>query len=209
MRTRLVIMAKAPRAGLVKTRLIPALGAQGAADLAWAMLQRTLRTAQASLGQAIHSVKLCASPALSDPAWQGYCTPAGMDWCEQGTGDLGQRMARVVQVGLAAGEAVLLIGTDVPDLTPALLQDAACALQTHDVSLLPTHDGGYALLGLRCFVPAIFVDMPWSTSAVCALTLQRLTSLTVHIGPTLHDVDEAADLAHWPEPLAFTPPLAS
>lgn len=205
MRTRLVIMAKAPRAGLVKTRLIPALGAQGAADLAWAMLQRTVRTAQACLGQSIHSVQLCASPVPSDAAWQAYSLPAGMHWGEQGTGDLGQRMARAAQAALEASEAVLLIGTDVPDLTPTLLQQAASALQTHDVSLLPTHDGGYALLGLRCFVPEIFVDMPWSTSAVCALTLQRLTQRAVHIGATLHDVDEAADLAHWPEPLAGVP----
>lgn len=199
--THLVIMAKAPVAGAVKTRLIPALGAQGAADLAKRMLVRTVNTALAARGELIHTVTVCAAPDPDDVSWTQMAFPEALHWSAQGEGDLGQRMARAVQRALSKKERVLLIGTDLPGLTVALLQDAARALQTHDVSLLPTSDGGYGLIGLRVWVSEIFIDMPWSTSQVCTLTLQRLAKHAVHVGPVLHDIDEPADLVHWPEPL--------
>lgn len=199
--THLVIMAKAPVAGAVKTRLIPALGAQGAADLAKRMLVRTVNTALAARGELIHTVTVCAAPDPGDASWTQMALPEALHWSAQGEGDLGQRMARAVQNVLSKKEHVLLIGTDLPGLTVALLQDAARALQAHDVSLLPTSDGGYGLIGLRVWVPEIFIDMPWSTSQVCILTLQRLAKHAVHVGPVLHDIDEPADLVHWPEPL--------
>jgi len=199
--THLVIMAKAPVAGAVKTRLIPALGAQGAAMLAKRMLERTVNTALAARGELIHTVTVCAAPDPAHASWAQMALPEALHWSAQGEGDLGQRMARAVQSVLSKKERVLLIGTDLPGLTVALLQDAARALQTHAVSLLPTSDGGYGLIGLRVWVPEIFIDMPWSTSQVCTLTLQRLAKHAVHVGPVLHDIDEPADLVHWPEPL--------
>jgi rSAM/selenodomain-associated transferase 1 len=199
--THLVIMAKAPVAGSVKTRLIPALGAQGAAELARRMLLRTVSTALAARGELIHTVTVCAAPDPAHASWTQLALPEDVRWSAQGEGDLGQRMAHALQNVLLKKEHVLLIGTDLPGLSVALLQDAARALHTHDVSLLPTSDGGYGLMGLRVWVPEIFIDMPWSTSQVCALTLQRLAQHTVHVGPVLHDIDEPQDLVHWPEPL--------
>lgn len=203
MTTQLVIMAKAPLAGQVKTRLIPALGAPGAAQLAQRMLARTVAAALAARGDHIHGVTICASPDPQDPAWSSLGLPSDLNWSAQGDGDLGQRMSRAVQSALSKKEQVLLIGTDLPQLTSELLQSAAKTLLTHEACLLPTADGGYGLLGLRAW-QAVFDDMPWSTPKVCALTLQRLSHTSVWVGPTLHDIDEPADLVHWPDQALIT-----
>ncbi|MFN3569306.1 MAG: TIGR04282 family arsenosugar biosynthesis glycosyltransferase [Polaromonas sp.] len=196
--TRLVIFAKAPQPGAVKTRLIPALGADGAAALAHAMLAHTL---QQALAAGLDAVELCASPAPGDPAWHGVALPAGVAWTAQGEGDLGERMDRAMQraLGLQTGP-VLLIGTDCPALDSAKLREAARQLAQHDAVLLPVADGGYVLVGLQAPCPAIFRDMAWSTSSVAAETLQRLSALGLRVwqGPVLRDIDEAADLAHLP-----------
>lgn len=203
MTTQLVIMAKAPVAGRVKTRLIPALGAQGAAQLAQRMLTRTVTAALAARGEHLHGVTICAAPDPQDPDWSSLGLPSELSWSAQGDGDLGQRMSRAVQSVLSKKERVLLIGTDLPQLSSELLQSAAKALLTHEACLLPTADGGYGLLGLRAW-QAVFDDMPWSTPEVCALTLERLSHTSVWVGPTLHDIDEPADLVHWPDQALIT-----
>lgn len=205
---RIVIIAKAPQAGTCKTRLIPALGADGAAALAAKMLRHTVQTAiTAQLGP----VELCAAPSAAHPLWGQLHFPSELHWSDQGEGDLGQRMARAAERTLASGEPLLLIGSDCPALTAAHLQDAAGGLQYADASLFPTVDGGYALLGLTKMQPELFNDMPWSTAVVARLTLARLAAarLRVHIGPTLHDIDEPEDLAHLPAEFVDTEPLAT
>jgi len=195
-RVTLVVMAKAPLAGQAKTRLIPALGPRGAADLAEQMLMRTLVAARkADLGR----VELCAEPAVSSPDWRGVALPAGLTYSAQGEGDLGARLARVSERLLARGEAVLLMGTDCVQMSAGLLRRAARALSGSDAVLYPTRDGGYALLGLQHFTPEIFQNMPWSTDQVSSLTLERLHKLgwRVTLGECLDDVDEPEDLARW------------
>lgn len=195
---RLVVFAKAPQAGTVKTRLIPALGAQGAAALAQRMLAHVLQQAlQANAGP----VELCMSPPPGDPAWQNIAIPAAVLRTAQGEGDLGERMARAVRrVTAEAGQPVLLMGSDCPALTAALLQEAARQLPTHDALLVPVADGGYVLIGLKSPCPTLFDRMPWSTSIVAAETMRRMAGLglKVWIGPLLHDIDEPADLAQLP-----------
>ena len=197
--TRLVIMAKAPQPGLAKTRLMPALGAQGAADLAQAMLMQTVQTALDACGEDIHAVTVCAAPDPHDAAWSRVSLPPSVTWWPQGEGDLGERMARAVKHALSKHERVLLIGTDLVGLDAALLQNAARALHTHEVSLVPTFDGGYGLIGLRRW-HNVFDHMPWSTSEVFALTQQRLQQasppVSHWVGPCLRDIDEPADLVH-------------
>jgi uncharacterized protein len=195
---RTIVFAKAPLAGFVKTRLIPALGAQGAATLAHTMLQHTVNKA---LDAQIGNVELCADPAPGDPAWQAFNLPTDIMWSAQGQGDLGTRMARAAQRAIEMGEAALLIGTDCPALSVPLLQAAAHTLTTHDASLVPTVDGGYCLLGLTRFDPTLFSDIAWSTDVVAALTLQRLQALDwqVKVHPTLHDIDEPCDLQWLPD----------
>jgi hypothetical protein len=195
--TTLVIFAKAPQPGTVKTRLIPALGAEGAAGLARRMLSHTL---QQALAAGVGPVELCMSPAPGDAAWQSVALPAAVVCTAQGEGDLGQRMASAVARITRQRQSVLLFGTDCPALTATHLAEAARRLAQHDAVLLPVADGGYILIGLKAPCPELFTDMPWSTSAVAAETQRRMAArdLRVWQGPTLHDIDEAADLTHLP-----------
>jgi rSAM/selenodomain-associated transferase 1 len=197
MPTRIVIMAKAPVAGLAKTRLIPALGAVGAAQLALKMLRHTLATALASK---LGVVEICATPEPTDPAWQNLDLPSNIIWSAQGEGDLGDRMARAAARTTRGGEAVLLIGTDCPAIDVFILHEAAQALHDYDASLLPTYDGGYALLALKSFENLLFENMTWSTSTVALKTLQRMaqSDCEVKVLHTLHDIDEPIDLAQLP-----------
>ena len=194
---RIVIMAKAPVAGFAKTRLMPALGAEGAAQLAKKMLHHTLATALASK---LGSVEICATPDPADSVWQNLDLPSNVIWSAQGEGDLGQRMARAVARTTRHGEAILLIGTDCPAIDVFTLHEAAQALQDYDASLLPTYDGGYALLGLKKFNATPFDNMRWSTSTVAQETLKRMQQLgwKTKVLPTLHDIDETADLHYLP-----------
>ncbi len=195
---RVVVFAKAPQPGAAKTRLIPALGAQGAASLARRMLAHTLEQA---LAAKLGPVELCMSPGPEDPLWADVAIPDSIERSAQGDGDLGQRMARAVErVSASQGENVILVGTDCPSLSVARLTEAAQMLAQHDVVILPASDGGYVLIGMKEPCPEIFTNMPWSTSAVAALTLARLSKLGMRVwrGQTLHDIDEPADLVHLP-----------
>jgi hypothetical protein len=192
-RTRTVIFAKAPVPGKVKTRLIPALGDIGAARLAHEMLLRTVAEAEAA-GLAIP--ELCASPHPLDPEWEPFLPKAPIRYTDQGEGDLGERLARAARRVTILGEQVLLIGTDCPKLDRHRLRAAGAMLAEHDAVIHPTLDGGYALLGLRRFDSTLFEGISWSTAEVSAQTLDRIERLgwSVHVGETLRDVDEPADL---------------
>jgi uncharacterized protein len=200
---RILVFAKAPVPGQVKTRLIPALGAAGAARLAARLLQFTLAQAlAANLGP----VELCASPAITHPDWTGQDLPLvgkeigrannRLETSAQGEGDLGARLARAAQRHLEAGRRILLIGTDCPTLSALQLREAAAALEEHEAALIPARDGGYVLLGLRTFHPSLFTALPWSTAAIADLTLARLQAMQwrVWVGEALADIDEPADL---------------
>jgi len=195
--TRILIIAKAPIPGFCKTRLAPAIGTEAAARLARRMLRDAVDAACiASVGP----VELCVTPGVDAFDWPSLGLPASVDWSDQGDGDLGARMGRAALRAVDAGEAVLLIGTDCPGLDAAVLRSATAALSDHDATMVPTADGGYALLGLARFDALVFADMPWSTDAVATLTRQRLQQLgwRLHTLPTLHDIDEPADLRHLP-----------
>ncbi|WP_129793156.1 TIGR04282 family arsenosugar biosynthesis glycosyltransferase [Sphingosinicella sp. CPCC 101087] len=190
--TRILVFAKAPVTGRVKTRLIPALGAEGAATLAAEMLVRTI-------GEAIAAeaglVELCGDPDPAGPEWAGRLPP-GIASSAQGEGDLGARMARAARRTIERGERAVLIGTDCPDLDRMRLRHAIAFLDDHDAIIHPTRDGGYALLGLERFDPSLFADIAWSTPAVAEATMTRIRSLgwSLKVGETLCDIDEPADL---------------
>ena len=195
---RLIIFAKAPVPGSVKTRLIRALGAEGAAALAQRMLAHVL--AQAMAAQA-GSVELCMSPAPGHPAWDKFALPEPVLRTDQGEGDLGKRMAHAVRrVMAASAQPVLLMGSDCPGLSSCMIREAASQLRTHDAVLLPVADGGYVLIGLKSPCPELFDRMAWSTDTVAAETLRRMAELglNVWLGPMLRDIDDPEDLAHLP-----------
>lgn len=208
--TRMVIFAKAPQPGRVKTRLIPAIGAEGSAYLARQMLDHTLKCAAAAQASGhVAEVELCMDPPPHDSAWQGIPIPDAVHRTDQGAGDLGERMARaVLRVTQTGYQNAVLIGTDCPSLTANRLAEAVAHLEQHQAVMLPAHDGGYVLLGLQAHCPEIFTSMAWSSPAVAAETTQRLAAqrVTLWQGAPLHDIDEPADLAHLPSGFETIPP---
>ncbi|TXH74004.1 TIGR04282 family arsenosugar biosynthesis glycosyltransferase [Thiobacillus sp.] len=195
--TRIIVFAKAPQPGRVKTRLIPALGEAGASRLAEWMLHHALETAWAT---DIGPVELCIDSTTGSADWHGSQLPPGVETSAQGEGDLGARMARAARRSLDSRQRVLLIGTDCPQLDAQTLRDAALLLDTHHAVMHPAHDGGYVLLGLSIFHSSLFADMPWGTSQVAALTRERFAALgwRTAIGRPLADIDEPANLVHLP-----------
>ncbi len=188
---RLVLFTRYPTAGLAKTRLIPALGADGAAALHRRLTERALGTMRAS-GLPLE-VRTTGGTTDAFAAWLGR----DVALVEQGEGDLGARMARA-----AASSPVVLLGADVPDLSVRHVAAAAAALAGGaEVVIGPAEDGGYYLLGLPAPLPWLFEDMPWGTEAVLALTLQRLAGrgIVPALLDTLADLDRPEDLPRWPE----------
>jgi rSAM/selenodomain-associated transferase 1 len=192
-----IVMAKAPVAGFAKTRLIPTLGAEGAAALAERMLRHAVAQAR---GAGLGPVELCCAPDQHHAAFASLYAWPDPVLSDQGDGDLGARMARAFERRLSDGHAVLMIGTDAPALDAAVLRRAAEALSQTDAVFVPALDGGYALIGLRRPAPSLFSAMTWSTSTVMAHTRERLAAAGLRhteLAP-LTDIDEAADLVHLP-----------
>jgi uncharacterized protein len=196
--TQLIVMAKAPVPGFAKTRLIPTLGADGAARLAQRLLEHTMQAARAARFDA---VTLACAPNATHAAFTAQAQEGGVTLVPQGDGDLGARMQRQFERAFANGaERIIVIGTDAPALDAATLRRAVEALADTDAVFVPAADGGYALVGLSRVLPALFNDMPWSTSAVMAVTRERLLRAAMHHTelPVVHDIDEPADLVHVP-----------
>ncbi|MBG8553697.1 TIGR04282 family arsenosugar biosynthesis glycosyltransferase [Hymenobacter guriensis] len=195
----LLVFARYPELGKVKTRLAADIGPAAAL----AVYQELL----------IHTQAVAAPLPVAKTVWlvaPGPTADLSESWTDyelqlQPPGDLGARMHAAFAHAFAQGAGrVLIIGTDCPGLTTAHLQTALEALRTHDVVLGPAADGGYYLLGLTRLYPELFADKPWSTATVRAETLRDAAGLglRVHLLPELHDVDTAADLARWRNPSA-------
>lgn len=187
---RLVIFTRYPTPGAAKTRLIPALGAEGAAALHRRLTERTMRAARAS-GLDVE-VRFTGAPAAAFAEWLG----GGITFAEQGEGDLGERLRRA-----ALPAPVLFIGSDLPDIHAGHLQEAAQLLATEGAVIGPAADGGYWALGLTEPADYLFEAMPWGGDQVFALTVARMRDrgITPALLPTLADCDRPEDLEHWPD----------
>jgi len=172
----------------VKTRLISAVGEEGAARIYARLLAMTIEAARDS--------GLPFELRVTGGTSQMFRSIYGEDVAvvPQGEGDLGARMARVEP-------PALIIGSDCPAMSPQLLQAAAGALADRDVVIGPATDGGYYLIGLNRTMPFLFENMEWSTPHVFGETLGRLAERQIApaILPELGDVDMPEDLARWPE----------
>lgn len=190
----IAVMAKAPLAGYAKTRLIPALGAAGAARLQRQLTLRTLATARAA---GLGPVTLWCAPDVRQRFFRALRRRFGIELHGQPELGLGQRMAHIFAA--AGNRPVLLIGTDCPILTPDHLRQAALALQSADSVFITTDDGGYYLVGLRSPAPELFADIAWSTPEVMTRTRERLAALGLRWQEVarLWDIDSAVDLARW------------
>jgi uncharacterized protein len=195
----LIIFTRYPIPGQTKTRLIPALGALGAVNLHRELTEHTLTQAlHLNAAEAI-SVEVHVAGGEEDPAlaeWLG----ADLVYQFQGNGDLGDRMAHSIDLALQAGhDRVIIIGTDCPGLNADLLKLAFQALHSHDLVLGPAIDGGYYLIGLRRFIPELFVGINWGTSDVLPQTVNIASKLDLSVGylPPLADIDRPEDLPVW------------
>lgn len=189
MTPRVVVFARWPRPGAAKTRLIPALGPEGAAELHARLVERTLTAVRGS-GLPFELRTTGATPADFQD-WLGVPTVY-----DQGEGPLGERLERA-----SPPYPCIFIGADAPDLTAAHLRDAASALAKAPVVIGPAEDGGYWLLGLAHRIEGVFTDIDWGTDRVFAQTMTRLSGACVspELMPMLADLDRPEDLTRWPE----------
>ena len=174
-RNRILIFAKAPVPGSVKTRLLPVLSPEGAAALYRELLETTVSTVCSS---ALAGVDLWCAPDTLHPVFRSLEKTRGVALFRQSGGDLGSRMAWAATRALASADSVLLIGGDCPELDPDYLETALRWLAEGDDAVLgPAEDGGYVLIGLRRNNPRLFEDIPWGGDRVLELTRERLREL--------------------------------
>jgi hypothetical protein len=189
----LAVLAKAPIPGFAKTRLIPRLGPEGAAELHAILLKRTLRTAMAS---GFASVELWCAPSREAPFFEAL-RAGSLELRDQPEGDLGARMLAAFESQLAGGGPAVLVGTDCPQISSEHLWSARAALaRGADAVVLPAADGGYAAIGLARVDRRLFAGMPWGSSGVMAETRERLRQLgwAAHELAPVRDVDLPEDV---------------
>ena len=191
------MFTRMPEPGRVKTRLIAALGAAGAAAVHRRLLDHTLAAAQEASRRRPCAVQVwaagCCGRSPSPLPW------AGLPWWPQEGRGLGERMARACAHAFARGaRRVVLVGTDCPALDAACLERAFMILEDHDLVLGPAHDGGYYLIGQTRSNAFLFRALPWGEAGVLAATLERAAAARLRVGllDPLHDIDTADDLCH-------------
>jgi len=193
--TLIQIFAKPPVAGKVKTRLIPDLGESVATEIYRYCLDYTLNLVR----QSGLDYQIWLSEDSNDPIFQGEAYSL-----QQGS-DLGSRMLQAIssQLQQAASDMpkIILIGSDCLDINSHHLQQAAEALEGHDIALLPALDGGYALIGCRKIEAQLFADVEWGTGSVFEQTLKNAKFLNyqVSILETVRDIDTLQDVNHYAE----------
>jgi rSAM/selenodomain-associated transferase 1 len=198
-RCRVIVFARAPEPGKVKTRLIPVLGEAGAAALHRRLVAHSLGAAAAA---GLGPVELWCSPRTRDPFFQECEHRFGVSLHAQGEGDLGARMQHAFESVLARASRAILVGSDIPALSAQYLRDAERALAGgDDVVIGPAEDGGYVLIGLSRFDPGLFRGIPWGGPEVLAGTRRRTAALgrCLHELPALWDLDRPEDLQRLPE----------
>jgi len=190
-KTRVQVFTRAPVSGQAKTRLIPRLGANGAASLQMRLTEHALSIAVAA---GLGPVELWCSPDCTHPAFRTVADQ-GIVLHDQGSGNIGDRMHRALSQALLAGDAAVLIGSDCPSLCPQDLQDAAQALHNKkDFAFVPAEDGGYVLIAAATNEPRslrrAFDSIDWGTENVMAQTRERLREC----GRTWHELTSRWDI---------------
>ena len=197
--SKLIILAKAPVPGKVKTRLQPTISPDDAAKLQAFFIQQTLELVSSLKGV---DVELRCTPDDSHPVFQQCARDLKITLKQQQGKDLGERMANALQEALTRYQQVIVIGTDCPELTTDYLNEALLRLRQGTKAVIgPANDGGYVLLGLRRFSPLLFSDINWGSNQVFSETYEKLQQLgwDWHELNSLRDIDTPADLLAFPE----------
>ncbi len=190
----ILLFVKAPFKGRIKSRLAATIGDDAALELYHRFVLDTIAAAR----PLAVPLRICCHPPDAVAlvrAWLGE-EPTYMP--QQGS-ELGERMGQAfAQVFHEGYDRAILIGSDIPELSTAVLHEAVAALDRNDTVLGPAADGGYCLIGFtaKTFLPSVFQDMTWSTGTVCDETLGRLkrSGRRTHLLPKLHDIDTRDDL---------------
>ncbi len=197
MSTALIIFAKAPIPGEVKTRLCPPLDHEEAASLHGSLVLDAIERTKGLQGISLY---VAGTPDLAHPFFKVLEGRYGARLLLQRGPDLGARMRQAMQDAFDQGAAdVLLTGTDLPTLPRNNLVEALKLIKSYDVVLGPTADGGYYLIGLRKMAPALFDGIAWSQASVFAETKKKIESAGLLLGllPECRDVDTLDDLKHF------------
>ncbi len=194
-----MVFARAPIAGRAKTRLIPALGPQGAADLHAHLVERTLRQVTAMHNA---NVTLWCTPTIKHHFFDSCAKEFGVTLRSQYGPDLGLRMHSAFEVTLRAAPWAILVGSDCPELESGDIHQAIDILQHGSQAAIgPAFDGGYYLIGLRHSSPRLFEEVPWGTESVWQITADRLAALgwSYQTLTQRHDLDQPQDLKRFPD----------
>lgn len=191
-----IVFARVPRLGQVKSRLAATLGDAVALEAHRQLLDATLATVGACAGV---ERWLCLADGQGGPPTDADLAPAGFRLSWQREGDLGARMAHALREGVARGLPAVLVGCDCPPLDVRVIESAFAALAQVDIVFGPTEDGGYALVGARRDLPAVFANIDWGSDRVMAQTRERLVCAGAAWRelPALWDVDDEADWRRW------------
>ncbi|MDN6296595.1 MAG: TIGR04282 family arsenosugar biosynthesis glycosyltransferase [Halomonas sp.] len=188
------LLAKAPLPGRVKTRLMPRLGAHGAASAHAEMVRRCVAHACQALPAA--QVTLWTALDHAHPLFIELKQRLGIHLAPQPEGHLGVRIHHALT---SSPGASMIMGSDCPSITPGLIKACAASLATHPVAILPAEDGGYGLIGIHALTPAdtraLFDDIPWGGGEVLTATRERLAArgLEAAFPATVWDVDRPED----------------
>ena len=187
----IAVFARAPIAGQAKTRLIPRLGAAGAARLQRQLIERSLARACD-----VRGARVTLWTTVGDADTRALAAAASATLRLQHGDDLGARMSNAFAGTLDGSRPMLLIGTDCPAQTAADLETATAALQEADAVIQPTEDGGYVLIGMKQFHPALFEQVAWGSATVLAGTRARAAEHRLRLAelPMCWDLDRDEDL---------------
>jgi rSAM/selenodomain-associated transferase 1 len=187
----LVVFARAPELGRVKTRLAADLGPARALAIYRELTARVIEVVRDSADRVV----VTHAPADAEPSMRAWLGET-LSYAPQCDGDLGERMEHAFATSLAEGaERVVIIGTDCPTITAETVDAAFAALDDADVVFGPAADGGYYLVGARAVHPFLFRAVPWSSDRTLGVSLDRAreAGLRVSLLPPMRDVDTAAD----------------
>ena len=198
--TIILVFAKAPVAGRVNTRLIPAIGVTAATQLQETLLHKRIESiAQSALCEVI----LMCAPDTSHVCFKECETRYSISLLKQQGDYLGQRLSNGVKQALSLKKNVIVVGTDAPALDGVRIEEAIIALSSYDVVMVPAEDGGYVLIGLSAYHSELFEGIEWGSAKVMAQTEAKISSQNLQLCrlPASWDIDREEDYRRYLETL--------